>query len=89
MIFSVLLGGLMTNSLIAVLVGLAGARRTIGFGWAYLISVIFTPIVGLIFVLLSDPLPLGMRNWGCLGTLMSMVGASVWILLLLLLLLLL
>ena len=63
MAFSLLLVGLLTGSLLAVLVGLLGARRKIGFGWAFLISVILTPFIGLIICLLSDPLPQGERKW--------------------------
>ncbi|MGP1447920.1 MAG: hypothetical protein ACTTKO_10445 [Candidatus Limimorpha sp.] len=73
MAFSLLLVGLLTGSLLAVLVGLLGARRKIGFGWAFLISVILTPFIGLIICLLSDPLPQGERKWGCLGTILGIL----------------
>lgn len=65
--------GILTDSLLAVLVGLVGARRRIGFGWSFLLSAIFTPLVGLICCLLSDKLPDGDRNWGCLGTLLGIM----------------
>ncbi len=61
MIVAVLCGA----SLLSILVGLVGARRRIGFGWTFLLSVIFTPLVGLIAALLSDELPSGERRWGC------------------------
>lgn len=73
MAFSLLLVGLLTGSLLAVLVGLLGARRKIGFGWAFLISVILTPFIGLIICLMSDPLPQGERKWGCLGTILGIL----------------
>ena len=57
----------------AVLVGLVGARRRIGFGWTFFFSVLFTPLVGLIIALLSDKLPDGERNWGCLGSILAII----------------
>ena len=68
-----LIFGLVTDSLLAVLVGLVGARRRIGFGWAFLLSAISTPLVGLICCLISDKLPDGDRKWGCLGTLLGIM----------------
>lgn len=71
LIFSVLLGvG------VDALIGLLGSRRNIGFGWAFIISVLFTPLIGLIAVLLSERLPEGAEpkygilgfSFGCLGT---------------------
>jgi len=62
-----LIFGALTFSLIAVLVGLLGARRKIDFGWSYLISILTTPFVGLVVTLLFDKLPDGKRKWGCLG----------------------
>ena len=58
--------GILTGSLLSVLVGLVGSRRRIGFGWTFLLSIIFTPLIGLIIALISDPLPIGERRWGCL-----------------------
>lgn len=69
-----LLFGLLSGCLLAVLVGIIGSRRRIGFGWAFLISVIFTPLVGLIVALLTDPLPGGDQRWGCIGTFIAMLG---------------
>lgn len=74
MIFFTLVFGLLGGCLLAVLVGIIGSRRRIGFGWAFLISLILTPLVGLIVTLLSDPLPGGDRRWGCLGTLLAVLG---------------
>ncbi len=71
--FSLVLFGLLTGSLLAVIVGLVGARRNIGFGWAFLLSVIFTPLVGLILCLLSEKLPQGQRKWGCLGSILAIL----------------
>ena len=60
--------GVASGILLDVLVGLLGSRRNIGFGWAFLISVIFTPLIGLIAVLLSNSLPAGAEpKYGCLG----------------------
>ena len=59
--------GVLSGALIDVLIGILGSRRTIGFGWAFILSAIFTPIVGLIITLISDPLPMGERRWGCIA----------------------
>lgn len=68
-----LIFGVISFSLVSVLVGLLGARRRIGFGWAFLISAISTPLIGLIVTLLFDKLPAGERKWGCLGTLLAIL----------------
>ncbi len=78
--------GILSGSLLSVLVGLVGSSRRIGFGWSFLISLVFTPLVGLICVLLSDPLPGGVRRWGCLGTLVAILGFFFFIVFLFLLL---
>ena len=70
---SLLIFGLLTGSFLAALVGLLGARRKIGFGWTFFLSVLFTPIVGLIVCLLSDKLPNGERKWGCLGSILAII----------------
>lgn len=69
-----------------MLVGLIGSRRRIGFGWAFLISLVFTPLVGLVVALLTDPLPGEGRRWGCLGTLLALLGMLCLVIFLLLLL---
>jgi len=69
-----LLFGLLSGCLLAVLVGIIGSRRRIGFGWAFLLSVIFTPLVGLVIALLTDPLPGGDQRWGCIGTFVAVLG---------------
>ncbi len=70
-----LLLGLISGSFLSILIGLLGSRRRIGFGWAFLASLILTPIVGLIITLLSDPLPYGAsRRMGCLGTTFGFLG---------------
>lgn len=74
MIFLTVVFGLLGGCLLAVLVGIIGSRRRISFGWAFLISLLLTPLVGLIVTLLSDPLPGGDRRWGCLGTLLAVLG---------------
>ena len=67
----IVLFGLLSDCLLSVLVGIIGSHRRIGFGWAFLISLIFTPLVGLIVALLTDPLPGGGQRWGCVGTVHS------------------
>ena len=57
-----------------VLVGIIGSSRRIGFGLAFLVSLIFTPLVGLIITLLTDPLPYGGQRWGCVGTFVAILG---------------
>ena len=69
-----LLFGVLSGCFLAVLVGIIGSHRRIGFGWAFLISVIFSPLVGLIIALLTDPLPGGGQRWGCIGTFVAILG---------------
>ena len=69
--------GILSGCFLAVLVGIIGSHRRIGFGWAFLISVIFTPLVGLIVALLTDPLPGGGQRWGCIGILVAILGGAV------------
>ena len=73
LIFTVLFG-VLSGCLLSVLVGIIGSRRRIGFGGAFLISLIFTPLVGLIVALISDPLPDGIQRWGCIGTVVAVLG---------------
>lgn len=68
--------GVISFSLVSVLVGLLGARRKIGFGWAFLNSAVTTPLIGLIVTLLFDKLPAGERKWGCLGTLLAILAIA-------------
>lgn len=72
----VVLFGLLGGCLLSVLVGIVGSRRRIGFGWAFLISLVFTPLAGLVAALLSDPLPGGGKRWGCIGTLLAVLGLA-------------
>lgn len=69
-----LIFGLLSGCFLSVLVGIIGSRRRIGFGWAFLLSVIFTPLVGLVIALLTDPLPGGGQRWGCIGILVAILG---------------
>ena len=78
--------GILSGCLLSVLVGVISSRRRIGFGWAFLISLIFTPLVGLIVALLTDPLPGEDRRWGCIGTLLALLGLVSLVVFLLLLL---
>lgn len=70
---TLLIFGLISNTFLAALVGLVGARRRIGFGWTFFLSVLFTPLIGLIICLLSDRLPDGERKWGCLGSILAII----------------
>ena len=81
MAFTLLLFGLISDTFVAALVGLVGARRRIGFGWTFFLSVLFTPLIGLIICLLSDKLPDGERNWGCLGSILAIVTIALFVLL--------
>ena len=75
MVALTILFGLLGGCFLSVLIGILGSKRNIGFGWAFLLSAVFTPLIGLICVLLSDPLPQGTPNrWGCLGTIMAALG---------------
>ena len=69
----IVLFGLLSDCLLSVLVGIIGSSRRIGFGLAFLVSLIFTPLVGLI-TLLTDPLPYGGQRWGCVGTFVAILG---------------
>ncbi|MBQ5752826.1 MAG: hypothetical protein IIV91_01275 [Alistipes sp.] len=69
MTLSLIIFGLLSGALIDILIGIIGSRRNIGFGWAFLLSIIFTPVVGLLITLISDPLPVGERRWGCIANL--------------------
>lgn len=82
----VVLFGVLSGSLLAVLVGIIGSHRRIGFGWAFLLSLVFTPLVGLIVALLTDPLPGGEQRWGCIGTVVAFLGLLSLVIFLLLLL---
>ena len=53
--------GILTWCLISVLIGLVGSRRKIGFAWTFVLSLILTPVVGLIA---SPRLPHGGEKWG-------------------------
>lgn len=76
MALSLLIFGLLTGSLLSILVGIIGSGRSIGFGWTFLISVVFTPIVGLIVALVSDPLPAGEKRWGCIGAFLALIAIA-------------
>ena len=74
MILGLIIFGLLSGSLLSILAGIVGSRRHIGFGWTFLISVIFTPLIGLLAALISDPLPQGERRWGCIATLLALIA---------------
>lgn len=72
---ALLLFGLFSGCLLCVLVGMIGKNRKIGFGWAFILSLILTPLFGLLLTLLSDPLPSSQSpRWGCLGTILGILG---------------
>lgn len=75
--FSILFFGLVSGHiLLDIIVGLFGSRREIGFGWAFIISFFFTPLIGLIAVLLSNTLPNGVSpRYGCLGETFGCLGS--------------
>ena len=71
----------LTGIFLDVLVALFGSRRNIGFGSTFIISVVFTPLVGLIAVLLSNPLTQGAApKYGCLGFTFGIMGMALMIL---------
>ncbi|MFI3304470.1 MAG: hypothetical protein SNF68_08515 [Rikenellaceae bacterium] len=72
----VLIFGALSGTLLSVFVGLIGRNRRIGFGIAFLLSILLTPLVGLIITLLSEPLPQGYRGGelGCIGTSLGIIG---------------
>ena len=80
----VIIFGLLSGSLLSILVGLYGRTRRIGFGWSFLLSLIFTPLIGLLFAIISDPLPANeQQGWGCVGTVIGGLGCLFLILFLL------
>ena len=71
----VLIFGLLSGCFLSILVGLVGRSRRLGFGWTFILSLIFTPLIGLICALISDPLPAGeQQGWGCIGTVVGGLG---------------
>lgn len=79
--FTILIFAVVAGVGIDALIGLFGSRRNIGFGWAFILSLLFTPLVGLIAVLLSDPLPQGTEpRYGCLGYSFGILGTILLIL---------
>lgn len=83
----VLIFALLSGCFLAALVGMLGRRRTIGFGWPFVLSLVFTPLVGLIIVLLSEKLPDGQKQGlGCIGGVLAFLGFLCLIVFLLLLL---
>lgn len=39
---------------LSIIVGVLGQNKNIGFGWAFFLALIFSPLIGLIIVLVSD-----------------------------------
>ena len=74
-LFLIILSAGFFGCLFPALVGYFGSRRHIGFGWAFLLSLLLTPIGGLICCLLSEPLPAGSEpRMGCIGGCLSLFG---------------
>ncbi len=70
-----LIFGALSGCFLSILVGMIGSNRRIGFGWAFILSLLFTPLVGLLITLLSQTLPYGaQRRWGCLGVIFGILG---------------
>lgn len=82
MTFVLLVAAIVSGCFVDALVGILGSRRRIGFGWAFFLSLVLTPLVGLIITLISDSLPQGERRWGCLmPTLLSLVFVTLVVIL--------
>ena len=79
----IVLFGLLSGCLLSVLVGIIGSSRRIGFGLAFLVSLIFTPLVGLIITLLTDPLPYGGQRWGTFVAILGLLFLCAFLILLL------
>jgi energy-converting hydrogenase Eha subunit A len=75
MTFLIIIFGILSDTLLSVLVGLVGSRRNIGFGWSFVLSLIFTPLIGLLITLISDERS-GSREkkFGCIGTILGILG---------------
>ena len=82
--FGLIIFGLLTGTLLSVIVGLFGARRQIGFILTFIISLLLTPIAGIIVVLLSEKRQ-GPPDYGCFGRAMSVFGLVSILLILLML----
>ena len=84
MVSSIIIFALASGLLLDVLVGFLGSRRNICFGWAFILSAIFTPLIGFILVLLSERLPEGSEpKYGCLGYSFGILGAIIMVLVIL------
>ena len=51
---SLVMGVLVLAIIFSFIVGAIGGNRKIGFGWAFVISILLSPLIGLIVVLLSS-----------------------------------
>ena len=81
MISGIVIFALASGLLLDVLVGFLGSRRNIGFGWAFILSAIFTPLIGFLLVLLSERLPEGSEpKYGCLGYTFGLLGSILLVL---------
>lgn len=73
MVLLLLIFGLLSGTFLSICIGLVGSDREIGFTWSFLISLLLTPCIGLIAVLLSKRLPTDQRRWGCIVPLIATV----------------
>ncbi|MBO7382016.1 MAG: hypothetical protein J6Y87_01195 [Muribaculaceae bacterium] len=71
--FGLVIFGLLTGTLLSILVGMFGARRKVGFTLTFLISLVLTPIAGIIVVLLSEKRK-GGADYGCFARILSAFG---------------
>ena len=77
MLAGLIIFGLLSDSLLSALVGIVGSRRRLGFGWSFIISLLLTPFIGLLAVLVSDPLPPGQKRWGCIANVLVFVTFAI------------
>lgn len=80
--FGIIIFGILTGTLLSIIVGLFGARRQIGFFLTFIISLLLTPIAGIIVVLLSERRQ-GPPEYGCFGRAMAVFGLTSIILIIL------
>lgn len=71
----IVLFGIFSDCFLSVLVGLVGSKRNIGFGWSFVLSLIFTPLIGLLITLISDERDQSKgKKFGCIGTVFGILG---------------
>ena len=63
--------GTVAYTLASVAVGMVGSRRKITFSWSFFLSALFTPLLGLLFTLLSGKLEGNEKRYGVIGTILG------------------